>query len=167
MYQDLAGADGPTVRRRPPPQLINASWFMYGGAVISAIVLIIGVATIGSLKSVSHRLASSQLNADVGRDVVLLLLVIGLWVWMGWANRRGRSWARIVATVLFGLYTLRLILFLRQQQPLNFNLFVEVLTWLVGLGAIILAWHSESSAYYRVVSATRRHGGLPDLGEGD
>jgi hypothetical protein len=83
---------------------------------------------------------------------------------MARASRRGRSWARIVATAMFGLHTLQLTLWLRQPpQHLTFKLIVEILTWLVGLGAIILVWNSESSAYYHAVSGTRRHAGGADL----
>jgi hypothetical protein len=145
MYQNRTGGDRPT----PPWQLINASRFMYAGAAIQAIVLIIDLATIGSLKSVDRHLAISQFNADVGRDVLFDLLVVGLWVWMGWASWRGRYWVRIAATVLFGLDTLLLIRFLFQPSALNFNVVVEVLTWLVGLGAIILVWNGKSTAFHR------------------
>jgi len=57
--------------------------------------------------------------------------------------------ARIAATVLFGLDTLLLIRFVYQPSALNFNVVVDVLTWLVGLGAIILVWNGESSAFRR------------------
>jgi hypothetical protein len=88
-------------------------------------------------------------------------LLIGLWVWMAWANRRGRFWARIVATVLFGLDTLRLIVPVRQLN-LTVNLVVEILIWLVGLSAIILIWSRDSSAYYQAVSVTPQGEGRPD-----
>jgi hypothetical protein len=157
MYQYPAGSDGEAPQRPNPPQrLIRASRFMYVGAAISTIVFMIDMATIGILKSIYHNsITSSQLNVDIGENAIADLLVIGLWVLMAWANRRGRSWARIVATVLFGLYTLRFILWVRLlPQGLNVNLVVEILTWLGGLGAIILIWNRESSAYYQAVSTT-------------
>jgi hypothetical protein len=128
MYQDPSGGNWLAPQTPSPPQrLINASWLMCACAAIQVIVLIIELATIGNLKSVDRYLTSSQFNAAVGKDVLLDLLVIGLWVWMAWANRRGRPWARIVATVLFGLHALLLIKFVRQPPHLNFNLVVEVL----------------------------------------
>ena len=37
------------------------------------------------------------------------LVMIALWLWMARAVGRGRNWARILSTVLFGLATLQLI----------------------------------------------------------
>jgi MFS family permease len=136
---------------------------MYAGAAITAVEFIIGLTTIGSLKSAFRTadpsLTSSQINADVaaaiGIDAFFALLGIGLWLWMAFANRRGRSWARIVATVLFALDTLLLVLAVAQPH-LVFSLVIEILIWLAGLGAIILLWRSDSSDYYHAVSAMPR-----------
>ncbi len=161
MYQYPAGGNGEAPQLLTPPQrLINASRFMYAGAAISAIFFIIGLITNArlrsALRSAPHSLTGGQFNADVGKAVGVVALLIGLWVWMALANRRGRSWARIVATILFGLDTLRLLLSVRQQPHLTVNLLVQILIWLVGLSAIILIWNRESSAYYQTVSATPR-----------
>ena len=48
-------------------------------------------------------------NALIAVAVVGGLLEIGAWIFMARANRGGLKWARIVATVLFGLGTLNLI----------------------------------------------------------
>ena len=42
-------------------------------------------------------------------EIVLGLVAAALWLWMARANGHGRSWARILATVLFGLATLEAI----------------------------------------------------------
>jgi hypothetical protein len=165
MYQSYpTGGDGPIPQRpEPPPPVITATRLMYAGAAISAIDFIVGLTTISSLKSAFQSadpsLTSSQVNADVGAvlgiGAFFALVGIGLWLWMAFANRRGRSWARIVATVLFGLDTVLLLTVLLQPH-IAFSLVVEILIWLAGLGAIILLWNRESSAYYQAVSATPR-----------
>ena len=42
--------------------------------------------------------------------VVIGILAVGLWIWMARANAKGRTWARVVASVLFGLNTLSVLL---------------------------------------------------------
>jgi len=82
------------------------------------------------------------------------ILGIALWIWMAWANRGGRKWARIVATVFFGLDTLGLLSAIARPHAV-LSLVLTVLIWLVGLGAIVLMWNKESSAYYQAMSAPR------------
>jgi hypothetical protein len=90
--------------------------------------------------------------------VVLFVLVIagGLWLWMAWANKGGRSWARIMATVFFGILTAAelagLIKFLTVKISLTAEMSLELsfllVYWLAGLSAVILLWQRSSSDYY-------------------
>jgi hypothetical protein len=66
---------------------------------------------------------------------------------MARANQAGKNWARITATVFFGLDTLSLLAALRQAEP-ALSRTISLLTWLVGLGAVILLWQKISSAYF-------------------
>jgi hypothetical protein len=76
---------------------------------------------------------------------------------MARANGRGRNWARILSTVLFGLATLQLISQASVQQPVShagfavmvFGVIVPVLAWLVGLAAVWLLWRPASSAFFK------------------
>src|SRR5262249_54662432 len=79
------------------------------------------------------------------------LIAIGLWLLMAWANRGGKSWGRIMASVLFGLNTVLLLLgFTRAAAWLS--LAFSVLVWLVGLGAIVLLLRKEASQYVAPMS---------------
>jgi type III secretory pathway component EscU len=128
---------------------------MYAGAVVSALSLIVGLATIGSLRSSLHKsdptLTASQLHSlqsvVVVGSVVIGVISIGLWVWMALMNKAGKSWARIVSTVLFGLDTLFLLLGVARAGAAAGTL-VSILTWLIGLGAVIFLWRKDSSAYF-------------------
>jgi hypothetical protein len=153
------GSDSNQMGRGPdlpqPPSIQTAVKLMYAGAVLSAISLIIGLATIGSLKSdirsADPSYTTSQVNSAEGVIVASVviggLLGIGLWLWMARANGAGRSWARVVASILFGISTLELITGVtRANSP--FNLLFEGLVWLVGLGAIVFLWRRDSSEYY-------------------
>jgi hypothetical protein len=135
---------------------------MYAGAVVSAVSLIVGLATVGSLRDSLHKsdpsLTSTQLHnlqsVVVVGSVAIGLISIGLWVWMALMSKAGKSWARIVATVLFGLDTLFLLLGLARAGAAAGTL-VSIVTWLIGLGAVIFLWRRDSSEYFTAVSGPR------------
>jgi hypothetical protein len=61
--------------------------------------------------------------------------------------KAGKNWARIVSTVLFVLDTLFLLLGLARAGAAASSL-VSILTWLIGLGAVIFLWRKDSSEYF-------------------
>jgi hypothetical protein len=140
---------------RPPRSVLNAVKLMYAGAALEVIAVIIAVVTIGSLKSAilarhSAYTAAQLHSAEVARTVPLViggLIAIGLWLWMAWANGKGRSWARIVSAVFFGINTLDLLISLLQVHAVA-TLIIGVVIWLVGLGASVLIFSKESGAFY-------------------
>lgn len=143
-------------RTRPPRPVLTAVRLMYAGATLEVLALIVAVATIGSLKlaivTAHPGFTPAQLHhAEVARSLPLAvgaLITIGLWLWMAWANGRGRSWARIVAAVLFGINSLDLLIsFFAVGAPAD--LIVDVVIWLVGLAAIVLLFSKESGPFYR------------------
>jgi len=157
MYQPYpSGGQVPEpARPGPPPSVVNAVRLMYAGAVVSAVSLVVGLATVGSLRAALHKsqpsLTPTQLHdlqtiVIVG-SVVIGLISIGLWLWMALMNKAGKSWARIVATVLFGLDTLFLLLGLARAGAAASSL-VSVLLWLIGLGAVVLLWRKDASEYF-------------------
>ena len=66
-------------------------------------------------------------------------------------SKAGKSWARIVATVLFGLDTLFLLLGVARAGAAAGTL-VSIVTWLIGLGAIVCLWRRDASEYFTAVS---------------
>ena len=145
----------PAPRGEPPTSLQTAVRLMYAGAGISAISFILGLVTIGSVRhtlekqypSYSASKISSLVNAEIAIVVVAGIIGVGLWLWMAWANKRGKNWARITGTVFFGLYTLDLIL-VAARAASGISTVFAVVTWLVGLGATIMLWRRDSSAYF-------------------
>jgi hypothetical protein len=156
-YPTGGGANqmGMTERPPAPPSMRTAVKFMYAGAALSAISLIVGLATIGSLKSAiksaDPSFTASQVHSaevvGVSTVVIFGLIGIGLWIWMARANSAGRPWARVVASVLFGISTLELLLSGARANS-AFNLVFEGLVWLIGLGAIVFLYRKDSSEYY-------------------
>ena len=154
MYQPdpSAGQAPEPVRPEPPPTMVMAVRLMYAGAVVSALSLVVGLVTISSLRNSLHKadpsLTSTQLHnlqtVVVAGSVAIGVISIGLWVWMALMNKAGKPWARVVATVLFGLYTLYLLFFVIRAGA---GALVPVLTWLIGLGALILLWRKDTSEY--------------------
>jgi hypothetical protein len=140
---------------RPPRSVLNAVKLMYAGAALEVLAVIIAVVTIGSLKSAilarHPAYTAAQLHsAEAARTVPLViggLLAIGLWLWMAWANGTGRSWARVVSAVFFGINTLDLLISLFAVRAVA-TLIIGVVIWLAGLGAIVLLFSKESGPFY-------------------
>lgn len=164
-YQPYPG--GNQMATRPPrPQSVKiAVWLMYAGAALSALSAILVLAVSGSIKSAVRKAAitANQTAIRQGKkpltatqihdleqiviviSIVVLLIGVALWLWMAWANNGGRPWARIVASVLFAFNTLYLVGIITRAG--TSTLFVG-LGWLVGLGAIIMLWQRDSTAYF-------------------
>jgi hypothetical protein len=157
MYQSYPTSGQPPEppRMQQPQTIQNAVKLMYAGAALSAVGLILNLVTIGSLKSAIRsadpNFTTSQVNSAetvaIAGAIVGGLIAIGLWLWMASANGKGKSWARIVATVLFAINTLDLVASVARPHAVLALIF-SVLIWLVGLGATVLIWNRESSSFY-------------------
>jgi len=157
MYQSFP-APGPAQEPpgiQSPLSVRNAVKLMYAGAALEVIALIVTILTISSLKSSILKAhagyTAAQLHsAEVDRAsslVVGAVIAIGLWLWMAWATGHGRSWARILSALFFGINTLDLIVsFVLVSAPATMT--VGVVIWLVGLAAIVLLFSKKSGPFY-------------------
>jgi hypothetical protein len=158
-YPDRGGQVDRPAGEPAPPSIQNAVKLMYAGAAVSIVGLVIGLATSGGLKreirKANPRLSAVQVSHGatliVVTSVITGLIGAGLWLWMAWANKRGKAWARILASVFFGISTLNAAASFAQPGAV-LNRFLTVAVWLVGLGAIILLWRPDSSTYYKASS---------------
>jgi hypothetical protein len=144
----------------PPVTVQRAIRLMYGGAATSTVYLIAALATMGSLKSAlananktaQHPLTASQINGEATGYIIYVAFVgvvaIALWLWMARMNGRGKSWARITATVLFCLWTINTVGTVAQTRLILAIVF-PVIAWLLGLGAVFLLWRPDSTAFYK------------------
>src|SRR5580692_4904113 len=158
MYQPYPSGGQPVEPLRPaaPPPVLTAVKLMYAGAAVSTVSLIISLADIGGSKAAIRKARPSLTAAQVNQlntFIITLAIVsgvvgVGLWLWMAKSNSQGRNWARILSSVLFGLATLDLFGVLSQPKTL-LGLVFPVLTWLIGLGAIILLWRKDSTALFK------------------
>jgi len=145
---DFAAGPGPSM----PRQVRTAALVMYAGAVFGAFgPLYYGLTTSPSTApQIWHggNPASSAYAAGFVFGAVLFAAVVaGLWLWMAWKVRRGRNWARIVSAVLFGLGALLLLARL-VGSPASVVTVSWALSWLAGLGAIILLFQRPASAFF-------------------
>ncbi len=158
MHQPYPSSGKPVEPERPPapPTVQNAVKLMYTGAAVSTVSLIVSLVDIGGTKSAIRKARPSLTVAQVNQlntFIISLAIISGvvgiaLWLWMARANGQGRNWARILSTVLFGLATLDLFGVASQPKTL-LGLVFPVLTWLLGLGAVVLLWRKQSTAFFQ------------------
>lgn len=161
-----AGAGGAPMPSAPPAAISQAVMLMRVGAVLSVIGGLLALFMRDTLRDLVNEQVSKQrtpmsagdvdvlVNVALVSAVVTGLLGAALWLWMAWANGKGRSWARIVATILFAFSVLSLLGSLIQTSPAASRL-VSVVEVLLGAYIIFLLYRRESSEYYRARSAPR------------
>jgi len=158
MYQPYPSTDRPVEPDKPPaPQsVLNAVKLMYAGAAVSAVSLIISLVSIGGTKDAIRKakpsLTATQVN-QLNTFIIALAVVSGvigvaLWLWMAQKNGQGKSWARTLSTVLFALATVDLFGVLSQPKTV-LGLVFPLLTWLIGLGAVVFLWRRESTEFFK------------------
>ena len=157
-YQPYPSTGAPVEPDRGPvPQsVLYAVKLMYTGAAVSTVSLVISLASIGgtkdAIKKAKPSLTAAQVN-QLNTFIIALAVVSGvigvvLWLWMAQKNGQGRSWARILSSVLFGLATVDLFGVVSQPKTV-LGLVFPVLTWLIGLGAVAFLWRRESTEFFK------------------
>lgn len=149
-----------------PASIAMAVKLMYVGAGLSLVSAISILFLRDTFRTAVEKAASTRtppmtsaqidtaVNVGIGAAVASGLLGAGLWIWMAYANGNGRKWARIVATVFFGLSVLSTLSSVAQHGP-AVSLALSVVTLLLGAYIIFLLYRPESSDYYTARSAPR------------
>ncbi|MGW5451043.1 hypothetical protein [Nocardia sp. NPDC003979] len=90
--------------------------------------------------------------ATVGATVVGALITVGLWIWMAFACRAGKNWARITSTIFFGfnvLSTLYAVLGVVADLGVTPGALAFTLAgFAIGLGAVVLLWNPKSAPFF-------------------
>lgn len=163
MYQRYPGQDQspePAQERAlasAPQSVIRAARVMYVGAAASVIGIVIDLLQRHSIRNaiVKHNpsLTASKVTTTYHAELVILvvagLIAAGLWIWMARANLAGKSWARIVSTVLFAIETISVISSATVVAGGGATRVYAIVVWVIGLVAIVLLWQRSSSAYFR------------------
>lgn len=166
-YPQYPGAGQMPVPAKPPiPSTVqNAFYLMISGAVLAVIGGVITISETNTIRSqvesrnpaFSTSQVDTTVNVAVGAAVVGIVIYAGLWIWMAFANRAGKNYARITGTVFFGISTLFTLIGLAASAGSSvssvkvngFSVVISVLGWLVGLATVILLWNKQSSPYFK------------------
>jgi hypothetical protein len=149
----------------PPDTVQWAVKLMLAGAAVSTVYLVFALIVTASIKgdlvrwnatqTKAKQLTASQLNSlatyYIVSTIIVGLIAIGLWLWMARMNTRGRKWARIVATVLFALWSYYTYVSIGESHgaaTLITSTVIVLVTWLIGLASLFLLWRPASSAFY-------------------
>jgi hypothetical protein len=156
MYQPYpSGVQESRSASAPPSSILTAVKVMYVGAAFSAIGVILTLVTVGSVRTAIHKahplLSAARVhslgNFDAISAVVIGVIAMGLWLWMAFANKAGGSWARVTASVIFGLNTLAALVVVSRPEAV-LNKLAAIVIWLAGLAVIVLLWQRKSSNFY-------------------
>ena len=145
-----------------PSSITRAVQLMYVGAALSVLGIVVAWATRSDLRdqvaSATPTLTPDQVDSAVTISLafgtVVGLVGVGLWLWMAAANGAGRSWARVVATVLGGLSVLSGIFTLTTGST-GVTIAMQLLSVVLAAAILVLLWRPASSAYYQARSADR------------
>ena len=160
---EAPGARGPVAQ---PASIALAVKLMYAGAALSVLGIIVTFLSRDAIRDTVEKsstnsatpMTSDQVDAAVslaiGLSIFSGLIGVGLWLWMAAANGRGRKWARVVATVFFGLSVLFTLGSLVQKPPV-LSLLLGLVSLLLGAYIIVLLYKRESTEYYEAQSAPR------------
>ncbi|GAB78695.1 hypothetical protein SAMN05421595_2349 [Austwickia chelonae] len=153
------GGYQPPMNMPIPQSMLRGVLLMKVGAILSLISPLLAFVpgsfsnnVLTNMSRLKNTPSSQAVQAFEVSFVIVLLIttagVFGLWVWMAVMNNKGRSWARIVATVFFGfsvLGTLRIMLIGSPPVDIVVNLVITV----IGAASIYFLFQPESSAYYK------------------
>jgi hypothetical protein len=129
---------------------------MYVGAVLSGLNLISTFFQTDELRdsirdsdsSLTEQQVEDTANAFIAVGVVIGLVAIGLWIWMAITNGQGKSWARIVATVLGGLSIVGSLFNIALAQATALGMVFIVVQLVLAIVILVLLYRPDSSRFY-------------------
>ena len=148
-----------------PPAIQLAVKLMWAGAAVSLVSLVVGLATLGSLKDqirdqlLENDPSTSQSTIDAAYGVSIAFVVVFgalgvlLWLWMAWKNGAGRKWARIVATVFAALNVLSTLFTIVGGNTTTLSAVFTIINVVLAIVILVLLWRKESSDFYAARSA--------------
>jgi hypothetical protein len=159
MYQPYPGSETqlPETQRPPAPaSVLVAVKAMYAGAAASLAGIVVDLLTLNATKTAIARHSSGMTPSQVASTQHVLtagfiaggVIAAVVWIVLARSCQRGRGWARITGTVLFGLATVDTLVGLTTPVALAVRLWTLVV-WLVGLAAVVFLWRRGSSAFFR------------------
>ena len=173
VFPQYPGPAGKPPKPPVPQTVLRAHYCILAGGVLSVLGIIVAFTESGSIRTTvengdpdaSASTINSVMAGVLAFAVVLGLIEVGLWVWMAFATKAGKNWARVLSTVFFGLSAASTLIGTLVYAATSSNgssssstwassntALGQVAAWLefaAGLMAIILLWHKASAAYFR------------------
>jgi hypothetical protein len=146
-----------------PGCVLNAVRLMYAGAAY-ALLYGIGVIVAASTIIKNHpalatasRTGHTTVAGVAVLTVLLSLIEIALWLGIARACRKGKNWARITGTALFGLHTLGFLgVLINPHAGIGLAKPLTLVGWLIACAAVVFLWHRQSSAFFRAAGTPGR-----------
>jgi hypothetical protein len=129
---------------------------MYAGAAAAIAGIFVNGITLGAIRQqrpiMSAALRTSTQHQAIAEFIVGGIIVATVWTFMALSCRAGRSWARLVSTVLFAIYavyTTEIVIgFDNVRPPYAVRVYTGIV-WLLGLAAVILLWQHTTTPHFR------------------
>ncbi len=159
-----ADQEGYRTSLEPPPSITTAVLLMRIGAAVSALSIIVGLLTLDSLKDeiradlrADGSFTQSDLDAAFGVAVAFIIVVgligVALWLWMASANGKGKSWARILATIFGVINVVGFLFSLTAGTETAASLVLGAVSFGVGVAALVFMYRSDATAFYQAQKA--------------
>lgn len=147
-----------------PDPMRRAVRFMLAGAGATTIwglfyVITVAVDNASATGVRDKGISGTSLTVEIIVLALEAVIYVALWVLMARKTQSGRSWARITSTVLFVLWSYQTYLTIGSMASfpvLIVNLILILIIWGMGLGALVMLWRPESSAFFRSQSRSSR-----------
>jgi len=149
-------------RRNPvgaeiPGPVRTASRLMYGGLAATVVALIASLVSYGTYVRAAtydknhffvatETARQNQMAGLMALAAFTDILGIACWIMLAIACRRGRGWTRVTASVLFGVYTVVMLLVLGGTD--HGAKFFTLLVWALGVAALIPLWSQQARAFF-------------------
>jgi tryptophan-rich sensory protein len=142
-----------------PSSVRLAVRLMWAGAALTVLSLVVTLASLGAAKedieerlrrddpSVSQSTIDAAFAIGVGSALIVSVIGVGTWLWMAWKNGQGRSWARVVATVLAGFNVLFAPLVFVQDTPSVSRVF-SIVNVVLAIVILVLIWRKDATEFY-------------------
>jgi len=160
-YPEYPGADDAGGNAPPPPSppapvvtrpssVARAVKLMWAGAALEVVARVLGLATGAYIGD------DAPAQTPLGGVVAGAVVNAALWSWMAWENGLGRSYARIMATILGAIGIIRAFsgfFVIGAFGGGAVGLICSMILLGLAITILVLLWTKESSNYYRAVSS--------------
>jgi hypothetical protein len=145
-----------------PQSIRTAVQLMYVGAALSLLGVLLTFTQTDAIRDAIEEsddsLTASEIdtvyNITIASAVVAGLIGVGLWVWMAVKNGQGRSWARVVATVLGALNIVFTLFGLAGDTATSLTIVSSLVSLALAAVILFLLYRPESTRFYDFRSRT-------------